>query len=135
MKQIHPSPTKQSSPDEILSQFEQWRCNRPSTRQPIPDQLWKAAASLYPALSIHRISRTLRLDYNKLKHHVTSLQNSSQLKMSDSVFIDLGICDSVTPYEYSVEMQHHDGARMKIEIKNGSGSDIINLAQLFWSRP
>ena len=57
---------QQSSLEQVQAQFEQWRRSR-DKRRAIPESLWEAAASLYPAFSINRISRTLSLDYTRLK--------------------------------------------------------------------
>ena len=129
------SPTKQSSLNEVLLKFEQWRRNRPTTRQPIPDHLWLAAADLHPEFSIHRISRALHLDYNKLKHHVR-LQHS-EVSRSSAIpeFMDLSFNEPLTTCEYVVEMQQGNGSQMRITVSKGTSSDLLNLAQSFWSRP
>ena len=135
MSQKQLSPAKQSSLNEVLSKFEQWRRNRPTTRQPIPDYLWMAAVSLHPEFSIHQISRALHLDYSKLKHH-TRLQQA-EISRSSAIpeFMDLRFDEPLTLCEYVVEMQQSDGSQMRITVAKGTSSDLLNLAQSFWSRP
>ena len=134
MRQKQLSPAKQSSLNEVQSKFEQWRQNRMSTRQPIPDHLWAAAVSLHPEISTHRISRTLHLDYNKLKHHI-SLQAEVSRSSAIPEFIDLRFDKPLTQCEYVVEMQQSDGSQMRITVAKGTSSDLLNLAQSFWGQP
>jgi hypothetical protein len=52
---------------ELKDRFETWRTNRKYMREPIPDDLWNAAADLsrrYPPLLVGRV---LKLDSSKLK--------------------------------------------------------------------
>jgi len=129
------SPAKQSRLNEVLLKFEQWRQSRPTKRQPIPNHLWLAAESLHPAFSIHRISRALHLDYNKLKHFIKSQQPStSRPPAAIPEFIELNLNEPNSSCEYVVEMQQDDGSQMRIMVTKGESSDLLNLAQLFWSR-
>lgn len=134
MNQKQLSPAKQSRLNEVLSKFEQWRQNRPTKRQPIPDHLWLAAVSLHPEFSVHRISRALHLDYNKLKHFVRLQTEASRPPAAIPEFIELSFNEPNTSCEYEVEMQQGDGSQMKIMVTKGKSSDLLSLAQLFWSR-
>lgn len=129
MDLIQPS-GEQPSLDEVRAQFEQWRHSR-DKRKAIPDALWEAAASLYPAYSLHRISRALRLNHTKLKHYAQG--QSLDLSMpTTAAFIELGFDKSSPSCQCSVEMKHQNGARMTMQV---TSQDLIKLAQLFWSRP
>ena len=46
--------------------FEQWR-NSHTGRQPIPEQLWAAAAGLARKYGVCRVAKALHLEYGKLK--------------------------------------------------------------------
>lgn len=135
MNQKQLSPAKQSSLNEVLLKFEQWRKSRPTIRQPIPGHLWMAAAALHPEFSIHRISRALHLDYNKLKCRIRLQPSEVSHSSPIPEFIDLSFNESFTPCDYVVEMQQSDGSQMKIMVAKGTSSDLLNLAQSFWSRP
>jgi len=134
MSQKKLSPAKQSRLNEVLLKFEQWRQNRPTTRQPIPDHLWLAAVSLHPEFSTHRISRALHLDYNKLKHFISLQPDASRPPAAIPEFIELSFNEPNSSCEYVVEMQQDDGSQMKIMVTKGKSSDLLSLAQLFWSR-
>jgi len=115
--------------DEIRAQFEQWRHSRDKGKA-IPEALWEAAASLYPAYSLHRISRALRLNHTKLKQYAQ--EPSPDLCTPTASFIELGFAKPAPTCQYSVEMQHQNGARMTMQVPS---QDLIKLARLFWSRP
>ena len=135
MSQKQLSPAKQSSLNEVLSKFDKWRRNRPTTRQPIPEHLWTAAVSLHPEISTHRISRALHLDYNKLKHHISLQSEVSRPSSAIPEFMDLRFNEPTISCEYIVEMQQDNGSQMRILVAKGTSSDLLNLAQSFWSRP
>lgn len=53
--------------EKVRKQFEYWRKNRKSIRNPIPELLWEKAIGLHPEYSICCIAKVLRLEYSKLK--------------------------------------------------------------------
>ena len=118
--------------EEVQAQFEQWRRSR-GKRRPIPASLWEAASSLYPAYSLHRISRALHLNPTKLKLYVQ--EPSPDLAMTaGEAFIELGFAAGPAPNRPCViEMQHCNGTRMTIQ--GADSRDLMKLARLFWSRP
>jgi hypothetical protein len=129
--------TKQSisSPlKEIQKQFEDWRNTR-QKREPIPEALWEAAVRVAEYDPIGRVSRILRLDYQKLKKRI-------QARCGDNFFgADLGArfieIDSrqlLYPMECIVEMEQSDGARMKMHIKSPNGFNPLELAKAFWQK-
>ena len=123
---------KRPTLEEVQAQFEQWRRSR-GKRRPIPASLWEAASSLYPAYSLHRISRTLGLNHTKLKHYVQ--EQSPDLTMTaGEAFIELGFAAGPAPNRPCViEMRHRDGSCMSVWDANSR--DLMTLARLFWSRP
>ena len=52
---------------ELKARFETWRTNRKYMREPIPDELWKAAADLSRSYPPSLVGRVLKLDPSKLK--------------------------------------------------------------------
>jgi len=52
---------------ELKARFEIWRTNRKYARQPIPDELWNAAAGLTRRYPTSLVGRVLKLDPSKLK--------------------------------------------------------------------
>ena len=52
---------------QLKDRFEIWRTNRKYVREPIPDELWKAAADLSRRYPPSLVGRVLKLDSSKLK--------------------------------------------------------------------
>ena len=52
---------------ELKARFETWRTNRKYAREPIPDELWTAAADLSRRYPPSLVGRVLKLDPSKLK--------------------------------------------------------------------
>ena len=118
--------------DNVQAQFEQWRNSR-EKRKAIPDELWGAAAALYPTYSLHQISKALRLNHAKLKQHVQG-QSSDLTIPTAAAFFELGFDKPSPPSQCIVEMQNKNGAKMTMQATSDS-LDLMNLARLFWSRP
>lgn len=128
MKLINSS-DMQASLEEVRLQFEHWRYNR-DKRGAIPESLWAAAASLYPDHSIHRISKTLRLNYTKLKHYVRGSSADFPIAAAQH-FIEIG--SSPLSRQCTIEMRHSNGNRMTLQ--GVDNRDLMKLVRLFWSRP
>jgi hypothetical protein len=75
--QIEPQQHLQS----VCEAFEQWRLTR-QKRDRIPESLWEAAVDLSDSYPTFRIAKTLRLDYNQLKHRIQ--ERSSRSRLQDS---------------------------------------------------
>ena len=52
---------------ELKARFETWRTNRKYMREPIPRELWNAAADLSRRYLPSLVGRVLKLDPNRLK--------------------------------------------------------------------
>ena len=117
------SPTDQRRLEEVRERFEQWRDSR-DKRGRIPDALWEAAATLYPAYSVHQIAKALHLNHRKLRQRIHEQQAVPSLPTAAPAFIDLGVSDVLTPCECTVEMQHQNGARMRVQVKGRSELDL-----------
>ena len=52
---------------ELKARFETWRTNRKYVREPIPDELWNAAADLSRRYPPSLVGRVLKLDPSRLK--------------------------------------------------------------------
>src|SRR5262245_43203210 len=52
---------------ELKARFETWRTNRKYLREPIPDELWNAAADLSRRYPPSLVGRVLKIDPRRLK--------------------------------------------------------------------
>jgi len=99
--------------DKALTRFEAWRRNR-KHRTPIPQSLWAAAIEACRCVSIHQVSRALRLNYNDLKARVacSSGRQSSPEPAVPEGFVEL--VASQSPLRCTVEIENGAGATMKM---------------------
>lgn len=99
--------------EEVRELFDRWRHDR-RRRDPIPDALWKAAASLTDAHSVNVVARYLHLNHTDLK---------ARSHRKPLTFVEL---DPVT-IECTVEMEKPTGERMRIK----GACSVIELARAF----
>jgi hypothetical protein len=92
--------------ETVQEQFEKWRSNRTEKRDPIPNDLWQAAAALCKNHSIANVSRRLRLSYIELKKRVSP----SSPKPAQFMELDL----SCLAGEWQLECHRADGAKLKL---------------------
>lgn len=102
--------------ENVRDLFDRWRHDR-RRRDPIPDALWRAAASLTDAHSVNVVARYLRLNHTDLKRRA--------YRANRAAFIEL---DPVTvTNECLVELEKPTGERMRIR----GSCDVIELARVF----
>ncbi len=99
--------------EEVRELFDRWRHDR-RRGDPIPDTLWKAAASLTDAHSVNVAAKCLHLNHTDLK---------ARSHRKPLTFVEL---DPV-PLECTVEMEKPTGERMRIT----GGCNVIELARVF----
>lgn len=123
---------------ESLEQVEQrFRCWRESRKQGgrIPPALWAAAVNMAKEHGVHRISRQLRLDYNRLKQRVVPVGAATGAPMVDAKFVELfaapaskapSVCECI------VELHNVRGAKMRVELNAGGLAGLASLCNAFW---
>ena len=122
---------------ELKARFETWRANRKYVREPIPDDLWKAAADLSRSYPPSLVGRVLKLDPSKLKKLLIkrSARTSTQKKPQAAFFhLPTGIA---LPEAGSPLPQSPTGCRLQIERPDGSRLtltlpplDLVSIHQL-----
>jgi hypothetical protein len=121
----------------VRSQFETWRKRR-LQRGRIPEALWQAAAELCKEYPVYEVSRSLRLNYNGLKHRVPeAAQERSRAvgERPDFGFVRLDLGAPITSSECLVEMEAPNGARMRMSFKGVLGDvDPVELSRAFWGQ-
>ena len=105
---------------EIKGRFETWRTTRKYMREPIPDELWNAAADLSRRYPPSLVGRVLRLDPSRLKKLLIKRSpRTSVRKKPQATFLQLptGIA---LPEVGSSLPQIPNGCRLQIERSDGS---------------
>ena len=100
--------------EEIRSQLENWRKNKTNKREPIPKELWQAAAELARAHSIAMVSKVLRLRYASLKEHIYGPPISkNKVKEKLPSFVELKYSQPLLS-DITVDIENKRGCRMRI---------------------
>jgi hypothetical protein len=116
--------------EQARQELEAWRiAHRP--RCHIPASLWKKAAELASQHGLYLTSRTLRVDYMRLKKLVqpTSPEGkSAELPR----FIELMAPTVAGIPECVVELEGA-GRRMRIQLKGMGAAELVGLSRMVWS--
>jgi transposase-like protein len=82
MRSAPPSPAAVSALEEVQQQFQLWRKTK-TGRGRIPASLWQAATEVFyiGGYSLHKISKTLHLNYTAFKQHVEPHLPSSNVDL------------------------------------------------------
>ena len=121
--------------EEVRHQFETWREARPC-RQPIPDELLKAAVSLSQSYPTYKISRALRLNYTKLNNLIEDAKTSQPIIQDLApafIKLDLGASCAET-CECLIEMKSCDGSEIKMHLKGDRYFDPLEICKAFWRK-
>jgi hypothetical protein len=116
--------------EELKIKLENWRANKRNHREPIPKQLWKAAADLAKDGSINQVSKTLHLSYADLKYHIYGPSvPKHKIKQKDISFIEIKPSQPLSETPVTVDIENKKGARMRICF--GTTTDIATLIKSF----
>jgi len=116
--------------EQARQQLEAWR----STHRPrchIPDSLWKRAAELASQHGLYLTSRTLRVDYMRLKKLVQPV--SPERKTAELPgFVELMAPATARIAECVVELEGA-GGRMRIQMKGITAAELVGLSRMVWT--
>ena len=123
--------------EEVKEQFEAWRNSRKSN-EPIPTELWHAAASLCSS-GTHRpylIAQKLGLNYKKLKQHLADTAGVPPMEKApaQTAFVELDFGNAPVTPECMVEMQDEKGGQLKFHLKGQPCPDLIEILRAFWKK-
>ena len=123
------TPSIQLTLEELKNQLEDYRKNKSYHRQPIPKELWQAAADLAKKHSIATISKELRLRYASLKEHMYGPPISkNKAKEKFPSFVELKYSQPLLS-DITVDIENKRGLRMRICLKESF--DISSLIKTF----
>lgn len=117
---------------ELKKQFEDYRKNKSYNREPIPKQLWQAAADLAKKHSIATVSKELGLKYSSIKEHVYGHPISkNKVRKKSPFFVELKHSQLFSEMPITVDIENKKGIRMRICL--GTNTDIGSLIKTFLS--
>lgn len=100
------SPTLES----VRERFETWRSRRKKKTEPIPSELWQAAADLCNIHPISHVCKYLRLSFTDMKKHITPTRQPSVQFMEFDMSCLAGA--------WHLQCERADGAKLRL---SGSG--------------
>ena len=116
--------------EELKNQFEDYRKNKSYNRQPIPKQLWQAAADLAKKHSIATVSKELGLRYSSIKEYIYGPPVSkNKVRKKSPCFVELKYNQPFMQEGITVDIENKKGARMRICL--GSSTDIASIIKTF----
>jgi len=105
---------------ELKTRFETWRRNRKYVREPIPNELWSAAADLSRRYPPSLVGRVLKIDPSRLKKfQLKRSARTSNRKKPQAAFFQLPT-EIALPEVRSALPQIPAGCRLQIERHDGS---------------
>jgi hypothetical protein len=122
---------------EIKARFETWRANRKYLREPIPDELWNAAAALSQRYPPSLVGRVLKIDPSRLKKFLIKRSaRTSTRKKPQATFFQLPT-EIALPQVDAPSPQSPTGCRLQIERPDGSrltltlpSLDLVSISRL-----
>jgi|SRR5262245_26172303 len=122
---------------ELKARFETWRTNRKYLREPIPDELWNAAADLSRRYPPSLVGRVLKIDPSRLKKFLLKrpARTSTRKKPQVTFFqlpteIALPKVESPLPQSpigYRIQVERHDGSRLTLTLPT---LDLVSISRL-----
>jgi hypothetical protein len=122
---------------ELNTRFETWRANRKYVREPIPEELWNAAAGLSRHYPPSLVGRVLKIDSSRLKKLLIKRSpRTSNRETPQATFFQLP-AEIALPEVGSPLPQSTPGCRLQIERPDGSrltltlpSLDLVSLNRL-----
>ncbi len=113
------------------AQLEAWRTRRRRGER-IPESVWHAAALAARGHSVYRVSRALGLDYATLKRRAAGLDaGQSCVGGDEGLFVELRPSPLTCGHGCLVELEKGNGARLRIQVREGSALDWGVLKDAF----
>jgi hypothetical protein len=122
---------------ELNTRFETWRANRKYLREPIPNELWNAAADLSRRYPTSLVGRVLKLDPSRLKKFLLKRSaRTSNRKKSQATFFQLpteialpeaGSPLPQCPTGYRLQVERPDGSRLTLTLPS---LDVVSINRL-----
>jgi len=134
---------KQSMPRNLVAAqkaMERWRATR--TQRAIPEALWEAAVALAREHGVHRTSRALRLNYDRLRRRLAQAPRSPSPRQrgvsapaaagfAEVVRARAGATTRLVDDECVVEFENAHGDRVRVRTRGLP--DLDALAASVWS--
>jgi len=116
---------------ELQVQLEQFRSTHPA-RTRLPESVWQSAVDLARCHGLYVVAHSLRLDYTRLKKHVSG-SSAHRRKSTLPRFVELMGAARAQVDEYVIEFESARGPKMRIHWKATTPLDWAALLRA-WRR-
>lgn len=141
----------------LQKKLDQWRQTKTYQAAPIPEHLWHQAIQLADQFSPNLVARTLRLNYERVRTRLaqyvaqkdhepeqhlaepisSNQQSQSPVSKQRPTFLEFNGADTGTApcaQQMVVQVSHHDGSRMSLQLPKVDGEDLGALIAAFLAR-
>lgn len=97
--------------------FAEWRAQKQTLREPIPEELWELAVALTKTYSQQKVAQELRLNTGELSRRRKSNhpQEDSSTSATQSCFVELNLSSPPSSGQcHRIEIERYDGHRMTL---------------------
>ena len=124
--------------DAARAALTSWRQTHGGRGRPIPPALWSSAADVARVVGVPEVARALRLDARKLARLVeVGVASVPRSEVGPADFVALGCLELGAPRAVQrtvLELVGREGDRVRVEVADGGGVDLVAVARAFWSR-
>jgi hypothetical protein len=124
--------SKTSSLDAVKSRFKEFRSNRKSIRERIPDELWSMAIELSKKQGLSRVAKELGLSPTDLRKRITKAktrhENLDIVKVAPIHIVNQA---KQPRTQISVEIENPNGARLRLRGLDGDDQVLQSLIRSF----
>ena len=114
----------------VCQRFERWR-KAHTGRLPIPEALWAEAAKAARVHGVFRASKTLHLEYGKLKRLAEGGPAAALPQIAPATFLELMPPQTMGLAECLIELEGPRG-KMRIQWKGATTPDLAGLSRVLW---
>lgn len=116
--------SKSEKLQQVKEKFANWRATR-TKRGPLPKELWEDAVNLASDFSTFKISKSLRINYAKLKKLIDSAGIQSNLQKF--VQLEVPAISNVT-HQVSLELRNKN---IELHIKSNDSKELVQMTIQF----
>lgn len=110
--------------------FDQWRRNRKGQRR-IPDRLWRTAAKAAAIHGVPSTARWLGLNAARLRQRVDEFAQAPT-SPGGPRFLELPWPGATAVSECLLEVEAHDGRKLRIQLKGEATAQALALGRMLW---
>ena len=119
--------------ERLRQQLDGWRRSNNGRMRRIPEGYWRRAAGLAQRYGVHKIAKTLRLDYYDLKER----RDGMMLTVADQGeraerFVEVVPTMQSAVGDTVIELEYPQGWKMRIHLKGWSLPDVATLSAALW---